>query len=375
MIETLFFEIFNLGLFISVIINFIYLIEQIKDMFKHGKQKWYYFFVLSIGDIALESILFYIFYRQKYIHQMIDSLSLQIGFYFCIFLQIIILVIGLIFYIIKKIKFKNEKIELSKKKLKLIILVQLSIFIFFIFAHEVIFRYKKYNIEKTRESVINTTIEYLNNKYGVGDYQVVDYQGKFDCSLCIPFTDDYDYYTLTLKSKYLQDNFEIDATIPEAEITDKYFLSKYFSEKYNIRNLDDYVFNLKYKDSIEQLDKNYEAKLALAHKRINLDNVYFHKIPSLDELKKYLITNDYCFEINKSVIDNSEQINYLKELSKEIIKQFNEKNQKQKKYEFYFKGSGEDCWNTKNYILIDNDKEKIEIVLSEQKIQINFEDL
>ena len=65
----------------------------------------------------------------------------------------------------------------------------------------------------------------------------------------------------------------------------------------------------------------------------------------------------------------------MKELSKEIIKQFNEKNQKQKKYEFYFKGSGEDCWNTKNYILIDNDKEKIEIVLSEQKIQINFEDL
>ena len=239
--------------------------------------------------------------------------SALLGVFTCGFILVtnfILFIIGLIIIISKK-NVTSEGNKTNDKKENKIIHFRSSIIVLIcnVFIIIILPIITQQIISKIGEIKV---INYLNNKYGNGNYEVVDFAeeyinvGMWDKSLSGYFYD--------IKSDYMKDTFRVCIDDSFSYIEDDYFLPVYYSEKYQLPynqnswhgfdEFEEYVINkIKEKYSIDtnklkisDLYNDYVRSYNMIDGPTYNTGYYivdenYGRIPSIDELIDLLIKN------------------------------------------------------------------------------------
>lgn len=206
---------------------------------------------------------------------------------------IFLLLINFITFLIRKkknIKLKNTN-EFNIKKDLVISVIILSLFLPLLYGMN--FSTKiKYEMSKIEEQAKEKSLEYLNKKYGDGDFKIIE-----------SVLNDYDEdYTFKVSSKYITKEFNLYVENLEYDRFDDDFLFIYYSEKYNddiynYYDIKEYVEEYIYESIKEKYEIEIDSYLYFDEERLN--STYFGKIPSIEDLINYVELDIEEITINK----------------------------------------------------------------------------
>lgn len=301
------------GVVLLVFLAFYYIVRMIKRKLYIKWQMYIVYIILLIIDA----------YSLNYIPMIgWDGLGYALLFLLLILglfaFLLIINIITLIIRSVKKIKYKNTN-DFNIKKELVISLMVVSLFLPIIYG--INFSNKIKHEKLKREEVAKEQgMEYLNKKYGNGNFEIVGSENS-------DYDDD---FTFVVNSKYLDDGFNLYIEdLEENDISDD-LIFKYYSYKYN----DDIYNYYDLKNHIEKkLDINIKNKYDI---EIDYGNVYFDeesfektsfgKIPTMEDMVEFVevdveevkinkvFTKDDSDEFCKYIINIYEELNYKEDI-------------------------------------------------------------
>lgn len=275
---------------------FVFLIEIIIEIkllinFKRNltAQNYYKLFILAIVILVFSFLTFIINING-------NDLGSFIGFGF---LWMFFGTISLIIFIIGHNKKRKVNFEIDSQTIGLknkaifkyfIILVVCNVTTLFLIP----FGVAQYNANISR----NAISEYLNNKYGNGNFKVKGYHKRYRQDL---FNSYFDGYCFNVETDYMDKPFMVcTAAESSISINEDYFLPVYYSLKYNFDYVLEYsILFRKYRDDFREFNEYVEQQaksmfLANTKKSLHAYELY----------KSYFSPNSLTYESNYYIIDD-----------------------------------------------------------------------
>lgn len=300
-----------LGIFFIIFLAYYYLIRMIKTK---CYIKWPMFIIYIILFVVNGYSLAYIPMSGW------DGLGYALMFIlFCGSTYIYLLLINFITFIIRKIKkITNTVYNLILKKEILISLILVFMFlpVFYGISYE---KQIEYQLDEKKKYVSNEVLDYLNKKYGKGNFKVK----TSECFL-------YDECELSIETSYFNDIFQIDINSDNYNIIYDEFIFKYYSNLYN-KEINGYY------ELQELLEQQYREKnLNNSDYEIKIEGFYFDSdlyedtylggLPTLANLEEFIevrskevlvykvFTKDDIEEFCEFIIKLYEDMNYSEDI-------------------------------------------------------------
>lgn len=292
----------------------IYMINNFKK--NNNIRDWYNFLGVNIGIFICDIFVYVILSNNALGLSSALSCIIVCGFVLCT--NFILLIIGLV--IKNKIKdttnitnpiMEDKSIKSLFPKSSIYVLI-CNILIVFIFP----FLIQQISLKSREKYIVN----YLENKYGNGNYKVVDIKGDYTYNGII---DKYlSGYYYEIKSDYMNNTFIIRIDDRVLYIEDDYFLPLYYSEKYNL------PYELSYSDSMQSLYVDFnefekyiinsiKAKYPLETKKIDVNKLYMNFVQSYDNIKGVTYNSSYFI-----IPENYGKIPSINELDELLVKYY-----------------------------------------------------
>ncbi len=210
---------------------------------------------------------------------LVDIVSIPLSF--------LVLIIGVIAMIINKSndKIKNEKsINLSKALIVFLVILELLLPSVLILSE-----IKHYDNLENREKndISSEVIKSLNDQFGNGNFKV-DNIRKSTTDI---FGNGVTGYIFTISSDYMNDTFDVLYNTDDNKIESNTFLEKYYSEKNNISNLNEYLIDYKSDLVSKVINEKYNVKISFHYNHVSSLVNNYGKVPSIDELLPYVVLN------------------------------------------------------------------------------------
>ena len=316
--------------FLILIVQIVMLVKTIK---KTNKKNWSLLLSTIITSIALVVLFFtYSWVNINYIGwNFIAYLIINI---IAGAVYVLMLIISIIMKVIKNKKYKTQKLEeneLEKKTIKKsLIITTLTIVIVFLialFIEDLPYKLEQKNDKIAENKAKEQIIILLNQRYGDGDFEIVEMVEKNICYGCSWMGPGIDGYEFTMSTNYLDKNFIVSLTKENFEIYENDFLNDYYKEKLGIADLESYLKDYKVEKLNEIISQNFNAEIDF--NIIFMDdyvNKNYGQIPSIDELSDFVELRDPKIEIKEDLKTKDDLLNYLVKFSKFFIKDFDTSN-------------------------------------------------
>jgi len=303
-----------LGFFSLIYLAYYYLLRMIKSKFYI---KWPMFIIYIIMFIANA-------YSLKFI-PMSGWEDLGYAIIFILFsgsVLLYLLLINLITFIIRKVKkITSNNYNFFLKKEVLISLILLAVFlpIFYGLNYE---NRINYELDKKEESISKKGLDYLNKKYGNGNFQII----QSECSSSRYEND----CELEISTNYFDGTFEIDINTDDYKVYYDEFIFKYYSSIYH-QNIEDYYELETYLEQEYLKEYLTNDDYAIEIKGFYFDSTlyeeaYLGDVPTLENLKKFIevkseevliykvFTESESKEFCEFIINLYEELNYEEDI-------------------------------------------------------------
>lgn len=282
------------------------------------------------------------------------------------FITIVLLIINLLLRFLGKRR--KVKININIKEIVMSLIIVLFIFLSALALDNLrlkIIEKKENKIELIHE---NKAIEILNERYGYGEYEIVN--NRYGC---IYITDMLPSckakgYTFDIKTKYMNSKFKFDIEKDTYKVYKDEFLDNYYMEKFNTKDIDKYIEKYIMDKSNKTLSKKFNSKIKYSIKK-DYKQEYYGEIPNVEELsKKYNIDS---VEITiYDIIENEKELEeYLLELTKYYMLNIPEA----RNLDFTYKLFNSNLHN--GNVIIKGDKEEIVLNISGQNKFYKYENI
>ena len=320
--------------FLLFIYEIYLLVKNIKDNTKENNIQLLLTIIVSILSIALFFFMMY-FSADTIGWNFIYYLLVSIMFFT---LYIVMLIVSSIVISIKKRKdIRNDKMSVNKK----LIINTFVIFVCFIlsflielYPYEVKEKESKNTANKVKEQVLVL----LNEKYGDGNFKILDTSAGNICENCFLVKPSVDGYRFIISSDYVKNNFVVSVAKDNFKLYKDTFLSVYYKEAEDINDLDTYLKDYKINRLNDELSKNFNVSISFYN---TLSDKYieekFGRIPTIEELTSYVELYDPIININEELTKKGDLLNYLVKFTKYYINDFDKSNIKYKQTEKYFR--------------------------------------
>lgn len=288
--------IFFLVCIIEIIIQIISIVK-LKKM--NDSKYWNIFIGITIASFISDALAYIVFAS----NDALDLGAALICMFICGFVYISNLILLLVGLIIKK-NIKSKKININKSSIFIGSLVILLSVVLLTIIPTI------YN-KTSNNSMSNNVITYLNNKYGDNNFEIVNVENDYSYNGIVQKY--HTGYEVTVSSPLLKKNFIIytHGTNPRIvnDVSER-FIEDYYNEKTN-----------------EYLSQKYDLEFNMWVKGENIPNNCGH-IPTFNELVDYNAISDIYIIVKKNNnynydFDEDGRINYLKDLSFDLIKYLN----------------------------------------------------
>lgn len=311
----------NFLLIVILIILLIVKIKVLRKELKENKKKlWPIYFSSLFAEVS--SLLGIYFIRAELIGITFEGfITLAIISLGCIIENIILLIVGIIFYIKQKKKIKNKKTKEKNHTLVKIILTFISILGFNLFITSIPVIHKT-EIEKYIETYVE---DYMTKKYGNGNFKVVNIAKNYSGGLWEPEV--HSGYYVKIKNSYTNGiiSMFIDGTTKETiKVSSEFLLEDYHDEYEDYDYLTDYIMNKKVKKVEESYQKEFNVDVDFSC-YYKVPDDYGH-IPSIDELVELCPVNTKHISITiNDHVELKNEWDYIKRLAKYSLNYFNDK--------------------------------------------------
>jgi len=317
--------------FLLLMFQIIMLVKTIK---KTNKKNWWILLSTIVFSIILVGTFFvYTWINGNYIGGW-NFLGYLIINIMAVSVYVLMFIISVIMKIIKNKKNKEQKFvenEQDNKTIKKSLIINIvSIFIMFLIA--LFIEDLPYKIEQKNDKIVENKareqiIILLNQRYGDGDFEIVEMVEKNICYGCSWMGPGVDGYEFTMSTNYLDDNFIVSLTKENFEIYENDFLKEYYEENFGIIDLENFLKDYKVEKLNEIISQNFNVKIDFNN--IFMDD-YLYKnygqIPSVDELSEFVELHDPKIEIKEDITTKENLLNYLVRLTKFFIEDFDTSN-------------------------------------------------
>lgn len=313
----------SITIFYSLILIFqiIMLIKMIK---KTNKKNW--LFLLSTIITSIVSVvafcLYFIIKREYLDSKFIIYLIVNT---FAISAYALMLLISIIIRLIKNKALKSENNEIEKKTIKKSLLIHiLTIFMIFLIAlffEDLPCKIKQRNDRIAAEKAREQIIVLLNQRYGDGDFEIVEMVEKNICEHCF-FLGPVDGFEFTMSTSYLTDNFTVSLEKEDLKIFEDNFLNEYYKEKLGITELDGYIINYKVKKITDIITQKFNVEINFNAGISDYDDYKdkdYGQVPTIDELSNFVNLNDPKIEIKEDLKTKDDLLDYLVKFLKYLI--------------------------------------------------------
>ncbi len=223
--------------FLVCIVELIIQIISVFKLKKLGDSKYWNIFIGITLASFISTIIAYSIFAINAL-DLSDAISALFVCGFSFISNVIILIVGLIF----KKTLKTNSVKINKNSFFVSILViLLNIFVLFCLP------LGKTNV--TLNSGEKQVIDYLNNKYGNGNYKVINVYNEYSNSGM--WDKNLSGYYYEIKSDYMNDTFIVNIDDNFNYIDADYFLPVYYSQKNNLK------YNLEYDDWSSLVDSDF----------------------------------------------------------------------------------------------------------------------
>lgn len=316
--------------FLLLIVQIIILIKNIKET---NKKKW----PLLLTTIILSIMIVIVFFTYSWINMnyigwnFIGYLIINI---IAVSVYVLMLIISIIMKVIKNKKsnvHKLEEKEIEKKTTKKSIIINIAT-IFMTFLIALFIEDLPYKIEQKNDRIVENKareqiIILLNQRYGDGDFEIVEMVEKNICYGCSWMGPGVDGYEFTMSTNYLDNHFIVSLKKDDFEIYENDFLNEYYEENLGITDLENHLKEYKVEKLNEIISQNFNAE-------IDFNNIFmddyldknYGQIPSIDELTEFVELHDPKIEIKEDITTKENLLNYLVKLSKFFIEDFDTSN-------------------------------------------------
>lgn len=338
-----------ISFYFLIMLSFYYLIKTIKTHTYSQLKILILYFMLAISDYISITFLYDVNSWYKLVAFFVYPLYVGCTIVYILLMNLLCLIINKI----KKFNIEKDENEFLNNKLKLMVIV-VCLFIPIIYG---VVGNKLYNLSENRKEVTaqKNVINYLNQKYGDGNYKIKKIDKGNICKNCFAFT----YikgYTLFVTTDYFANDFEVTITKDNFKIREDGFIFEYLKSLtgeniYDYYDIEEY-FNKKISNEINnKFLEQYNAKINL---EINLDEeklkeYNFNSLPSIKNIEDLLNKNIKSITISKSFAENEIEkfIPYIVEIYETIYNEF-EKQEKDNTMKFIFE-NGNPFSNSINY--------------------------
>ena len=307
-------------LIVILIILFIVKIKVLRKELKENKKKlWPIYFSSLFAEVS--SLLGVYFIQAELIGITFEGfITLAIISLGCIIENIILLIVGIIFYIKQKKKIKNKKTKEKKYTLVKIVLTFISIWGFNLFITGIPVIHKS-KIEKYIETYVE---DYMTKKYGNGNFKVVNIAKDYEGGLWEPEV--HSGYYVKIKNSYTNGiiSMFIDGTTKETiKVSSEFLLQDYHDEYEDYDYLTDYIMSKKVKKVEEAYQKEFNVDVDFSC-YYKVPDDYGH-IPSIDELVELCPVNTKHISITiNDHVELRNEWDYIKRLAKYSLNYFND---------------------------------------------------
>jgi len=316
--------------FLLLIVQIVMLIKTIK---KTNKKNW----LLLLSTIITSIALIVVFFTYSWINMN------YIGWNFIAYLIISIitgavyffmLIISIIMKVIKNKKNQIQKFEENeppkksiKKSLMINILTIVIVFLIALFIENLPYKIEQKNDKIAKNKAKEQIIILLNQRYGDGDFEIVEMVEKNICYGCSWMGSGVDGYEFTISTNYLDKNFIVSLTKENFEIYENDFLNEYYKENLGITDLGNYLKDYKVKKLNEIISQSFKAEIDFNNIFMKeYSDINYGQIPTIDELSSFVELHDPKIEIKEDLKTKDELLNYLVKFSKFFIEDFDTSN-------------------------------------------------
>ena len=237
-------------------------------------------------------------------------------------LFLFLLIINLITLIIRKVKKIQSKNKINIKKELIVSFMILAIFLPIIygtsFSNKI--KHERFNYE---EHAKRQALEYLNKKYGVGDFKISEIM-YYDADI-----------SFKVKTKYMNNEFDLYIDDLEKKEFSDNFIFEYYSYFYKDKIEDYYDLNLYLeKEFSKDIKSKYNIDFDYVNASINnylFEDSFFGKIPTINDMMDYV-----DFEIGEIKINEVFSKDESDKFCKYIISIYEDLNYKYDKLMFKF---------------------------------------
>ena len=272
---------------IEIIIQIIYIIK-LKKTNTNDHKYWNRFMGITMANFISPFLAGYILIN--------TSLGLEVIFYlfflFLLFLgNLILLIIGLLN--------KGATLRLNKSSFYTFFCVILLVILILLIIPSV-------NNYINKNTILKNSINYLNNKYGDENFQIVEIKKDYAYEGLNKIESGYE---LTVSSPLLKDNFTMYADnehFSKIKNVTEFFVETYYNEKMN-----------------DYLSKEYNIELDIRIREEKIPETVGH-IPTIDELSNSNSIDSIHIRIRNDNYDKNinKRIDYIKQISKDLIDKF-----------------------------------------------------
>lgn len=193
---------------------------------------------------------------------------------------------------------------------------------------------KKYDKDVAKAKV--AVVDYLNQKYGDGNFSVKDVDTP--SSLFTGSPDMVSSFIFTMTTDYMKDDFEVTINRDLSDITDYEFLEKYYKEKQGVEDLEKYIGEYKIDKLNKGISKNFNSTIGFVETNIDIEKVECNgKIPTIDELSENVKLIDPRFDINEDIKSYDDLTEYLEDLTRYYITEISKEDIQYRSYTEYFR--------------------------------------
>lgn len=307
-------------LIITLIILFIVKIKVLRKELKENKKRyWPIYFSSLFAEVT--SLIGVYFIQAELIGVTLDEFifSLLISLV-SIIENIILLIVGIVFFIKQNKKLKNKKNKGKKYTLIKIILTFISVWIFSLLISAIPVIHKS-EIEKYIETYVE---DYMTKKYGNGNFKVVNIAKNYEGGLWEPEV--HSGYYVKIKNSYTNGiiSMFIDGTTKETiKVSSEFLLQDYHDEYEDYDYLTDYIKSKKVKKVEEAYQKEFNVDVDFSC-YYKVPDDYGH-IPSIDELVELCPVNTKHISITiNDHVELKNEWDYIKRLAKYSLNYFND---------------------------------------------------
>lgn len=324
---------------IYYVILFIAQIVLLRNFVGNKDNTWLTVFSLEISSIVSSVlVIFYSVFRFDDFKW--TSIGLIISSVLAMLCYMIMIGISFIIKITKKKKLEVNDVRINAvktifKMLGVVVLCLLT----FVFAETKLYdasaREKEIIRQEELISAKQSVLNYLEKKYGSGNFSVVDVKnsGYMDS-----FDDDPYTYEMILSSDYMNENFTVTVVNDSYKILEDDFLDEYYAEKLGVSNLKEYLIDYRIKELNDIMSDKFDVIISFGDQSIyDYGEEYYGKIPDLSVLAKEVKLFDPKIDINADISNKDDLLNYLVDLTRFYIKEFDKTNINYSRESEYFR--------------------------------------